>query len=381
MKGWRTVMAMGLMFVAQTALADQAKTRDSGSSGSSKPSGSGGSSASSSAGERHHPSASGASSRSAGPARGQESSASRSRSRVDEGSAVAPRPLTEAERRHPRPGTGTGHRGSYRYGGYGYGYNPYYSYRYRPSYGYYGYWGLSPWYYGSSWGWGWDLGYSYDRRPYGYPRYRYRYDDDDDMGSLRLMVEPEETQVVVDGHYAGEVDDFDGLFQRLHVTPGRHEITLKLKGHQTHKVRVYVPRDETLKIHHHMRRGTEGVVTEENLVRPWEQEREQQRERYAQRRERDLGDDEDKDADNDKDADDDKDADSDTGTVRLNVEPRDASVYVDGEFQGAGREVGRIELAPGRHRIEIVRPGYRTAERDVEVKSGRSEDLDVHLEK
>lgn len=400
MKGWRTAMALGLVFAAQTALADQAKTRESGSSGSSSAgerhhsSGSGASSRSSdsgsssrssdsgrayessssrSAGARHHSSDSGASSRSRDSRRAHESSrgtsASSSRSshpsRVSEARA---RPLTQAERRHPRPGTGTGYRYRYYpYSGYRYGYDPYYYSGYRPYYGYYGYWGFSPWYYGSSWDGGW--GYSYSSGPhhyYGYPRSRYSYDDD--MGAVRLLVEPEETKVLVDGYYAGEVDDFDGIFQRLQVAPGRHEITLKLQGYQTHRVKVYVPRDETLKIHHRMLRGAETEITEENLVRPGDEERAQQTERYSQRRDRD----DDEDAENDEE---------DTGTVRLDVEPRDASVYVDGEFQGAGREARRLELAAGHHRIEIVRPGYRTAERDVEVKSGRSEDLEVRLEK
>lgn len=362
MKGWRTAMALGLIFAAQTALADQAKTRQSGSSGSS------------SAGERHHSSGSGTSSRSSDSGRTHESSSSRgtsaSSSRSSHPSHVSeaqPRPLTEAERRHPRPGTGTGYR-YYPYRSYRYGYDPYYYSGYQPYYGYYGYWGFSPWYYGSSWDSGW--GYSYSSGPhryYGYPRSRYGYSDDD-MGSVRVLVEPEETKVYLDGYYAGVADDFDGVFQRLHVAPGRHEITLKLQGYQTHRVKVYVPRDDTLKIRHHMLRGAETEITEENMVRPGDEERAQPTERYSQRRDRD----DDEDAENDEE---------DTGTVSLNVEPRDASVYVDGAFQGAGREARRLELAAGHHRIEIVRPGYRTAERDVEVKSGRSEDLEIHLEK
>ena len=51
------------------------------------------------------------------------------------------------------------------------------------------------------------------------------------------------------------VDDFDGIFQRLNLSPGRHEITLKLDGYRTHHFRVYVPVDQTLKLHHDMVRG------------------------------------------------------------------------------------------------------------------------------
>lgn len=44
--------------------------------------------------------------------------------------------------------------------------------------------------------------------------------------SLRLQVSPKETEVFVDGYYAGTVDDFDGMFQRLHLERGEHEVAL-----------------------------------------------------------------------------------------------------------------------------------------------------------
>jgi hypothetical protein len=70
---------------------------------------------------------------------------------------------------------------------------------------------------------------------------------------------------------------------------------------------------------------------------------------------------------------------SDSGTLRLSVRPDDASIYVDGEFYGSARRTGGITLPPGRHRIEVVRPGYRTVEREVEVQSGRTESVSIDL--
>ena len=54
----------------------------------------------------------------------------------------------------------------------------------------------------------------------------------DDESSLQLQVTPRETEVFVDGYLAGRVDDFDGRFQRLHIQPGEHELTLYLDGHR-----------------------------------------------------------------------------------------------------------------------------------------------------
>jgi len=38
-------------------------------------------------------------------------------------------------------------------------------------------------------------------------------------------------------------------------------------------------------------------------------------------------------------------------------------------------------LPAGRHRVEIVRPGYRTEEREVEVRAGETAQLEVELER
>ena len=51
--------------------------------------------------------------------------------------------------------------------------------------------------------------------------------------SVQFDVTPRQAEVFVDGYYAGIVDDFDGMFQRLRVEPGQHEITLYLDGYRT----------------------------------------------------------------------------------------------------------------------------------------------------
>ena len=67
------------------------------------------------------------------------------------------------------------------------------------------------------------------------------------------------------------------------------------------------------------------------------------------------------------------------GELRLSVTPVDASVYVNGEFKGTGRDTTALSLAPGQHRVEVVRPGYRTAEREVEVGARGVAELSIEL--
>ena len=93
---------------------------------------------------------------------------------------------------------------------------------------------------------------------YYYPRYYYEYGSYSTHASVRLLVEPAEAEVYVDGYYAGVVDDFDGIFQRLHLTPGTHEITLRLDAFQTWRAEVYAVPDHTVELHHHMLPGARG---------------------------------------------------------------------------------------------------------------------------
>ncbi len=347
----RLLLVAGLALAPTLGLAqDRAVPRGDGGGGSR---GSG----SSDSGSRHtspgvQSSGSGSSSSSGGyESSGSDSSGSSSGSRVS--------PPTNAQRRHPRAGTGSGSGGSY-YPGYP-GYPGYGGGWYYPGYG--GYWwpyGSYGWY-GGGWGYpgGWGAGgwgggvYYHDRR---------------DGGSLRVLVDPAEARVYVDGYYAGVVDDFDGLLQRLHVSPGRHEIALKLEGHKTHRMRVYVGPDATLKLHHEMQQGV-GETSEDLTGGAPLPERELRRERDDETRppvvERDEAPAEAQ----------------ELGRLQLDVQPADASVYVDGAFRGTAREASSLRLAPGRHRIEVVRPGYRTAERDVDVPAGETTRLEVSLER
>jgi hypothetical protein len=264
-----------------------------------------------------------------------------------------------AERRHPRAGTGHGGGGGGGYYPY-YPYNPYYGYGWG---GYYPGWGYSYWwpygafgwyggYWGSPWGWGGGAVYHYA---------------EPDSGSVRVLVDPSKARVYVDGYYAGTVDDFDGLFQRLHVAPGRHEITLKLEGYKTHRVKIYAVPDSTVKIEYDMEKG-QGESSEDltkDLREPEPSRDRSQDERWTEPEQRRPADE----------------MAAASGRLELTVKPDDASVYVDGAFRGSAREASTLKLPAGRHRIEIVRPGYRTHEQQVDIAPGETTDLKVELER
>lgn len=71
----------------------------------------------------------------------------------------------------------------------------------------------------------------------------------------------------------------------------------------------------------------------------------------------------------------------DAAELRLLVRPDDAYVWIDGEFRGTDRGLARLVLRPGRHQVEVIRPGFRTATREVEVRRGATASLRIELER
>jgi hypothetical protein len=122
---------------------------------------------------------------------------------------------------------------------------PYYPYYYRPGislgfyvgspfyygypYGYYGYgYGYPYSYYGARYGYYGYPGYGYGA--YGYPGAGYGYGSSGAYGSVRIQGAPREAEVYADGYYVGIVDDFDGAFHHLDLTPGAHNVEIRAPG-------------------------------------------------------------------------------------------------------------------------------------------------------
>src|SRR5436190_988068 len=72
---------------------------------------------------------------------------------------------------------------------------------------------------------------------------------------------------------------------------------------------------------------------------------------------------------------------SDSGSVAIAVRPTTASVFVDGERWVSPESSGPlvVQLAPGRHSIEVRAPGYRPFSTVVEIHRGESIPVNVSL--
>ena len=190
----------------------------------------------------------------------------------------APAPGNSAQRRYavPRPVApvapavrGNAPYNAPAYGAHGYndhgGYYNAYPYRpYRYGYPAYGYYAPRPYvpayypphYYGPgghfSVYFGWGNGYLYGA-PWTGPVYGYAAPAVSGRqvyyGDVRLIVQPRNAEVYVDGYYAGIVDDFDGTFQRLTIEAGPHHIELSAQGAEPRFFDVYVDPSRAVDIH------------------------------------------------------------------------------------------------------------------------------------
>jgi hypothetical protein len=74
-----------------------------------------------------------------------------------------------------------------------------------------------------------------------------------------------------------------------------------------------------------------------------------------------------------------------TSELKLTIHPKRAAVFLDGNYVGHASELGgkfhSLEVSPGKHRIKVELPGYRTFETDVNVLVGQKSEMKTELVK
>jgi hypothetical protein len=204
--------------------------------------------------------------------------------------------------------------------------------------------------------------YPYGFYPYwGYPYAPYWFDDSSD---LRIQVTPRDAEVYVDGHLAGRVDSFDGMFQRLHVEPGGHEILIYHERYRPIVEKLYLSPREGYKIQRAMEPLGAGdpAPPRPTPSQPPEQLTPSRAGRYMPPPNPGA---------------------SGFGSLSIRVQPADAEVFVDGERWVSPDTGDRIviELGEGTHRVELRKDGHEPYATDVRVRAGDTMTLNVSLPK
>jgi len=194
--------------------------------------------------------------------------------------------------------------------------------------------------------------------------------------SVHLDVTPQDTEVYVDGYYAGIADDFDGMLQRLRVEPGQHEITLYHDGYRAAHQRVYLARDRTFKITQQLERLPAGEVGEPRPIPaplPAGAQPPLPLPRDGRGAPPNLPP---PNAGNSSPT-----AQTATGRLTIQVQPADANVLIDGQPWPAspGQDTVVLDLSEGRHVVQVRKPGYVGYLTEVEVRRGETATVNVTL--
>ena len=270
------------------------------------------------------------------------------------------------------------------YHGHGHGHAHFY-------YGFaYGGW-YAPWsfYYGPYFGAYW---YPYYRSPVFYPAYGwYGMTPSDTASSIKVEVTPKDAKVYVDGYFAGIVDDFDGTFQRLRVSPGKHDVVLFAEGYHLLKQTMYLSPNNTYKIKGELTKLGPGDPPEQAPTPPPMPQPSAQARQLAdpfgepppqgvppppphgqvpqappdQRAIEMRG----------------PSPDSRFGRLAIRVQPQGAEVFIDGERWLAPDTADRlvVNVAEGRHHIEVHKTGFDSFSTEVDVRRGETSPINVSL--
>jgi len=223
------------------------------------------------------------------------------------------------------------------------------------------------WSLGVGWGWPYFGFWGYDAF---YPAYSYRYPQmapPDASAAIELHVSPRKATVKLDGYEVGQARDFNDAYTPLFLTGGDHILEFTYRGYKTLRVRVHGSEGQSIDLHFDLEKG-EGIDARSEAAdrapvpaampasEAAPMEKPAPGARGALR----------------------------TGMMRIRVEPSDAAVYLDGEFLGTADELsklhGALSVAVGEHRVEAVRPGYRTQTAAVTVTETGTEILRLSLE-
>ena len=194
-----------------------------------------------------------------------------------------------------------------------------------------------------------------------YGQREYQYGRDAYSAHLRINFDPVDAEVYVDGSRAGRVSEFDGVFQGLRLTPGRHVVTVYRPGFRTERYNVDLGRDGSRTITGRLERLRPGQVA---ALPPGASGRGRGGWDYgwgagSNASNTQLG--------------------TRLGTISLRVLPGDAEIYVNGSRRSWQRQSNRyaLDLQPGHHRLEVRRAGYAPYYREVDVRAGATVTLDA----
>jgi hypothetical protein len=140
--------------------------------------------------------------------------------------------------------------------------------------------------------------------------------------------------VWIDGNYVGYLKELKGS-KKITLLPGQHEVTVRQSGYQDYVQKVIVEPGEKRLISVSLLLAPRATVPEI------------------------------------------------TATLKLKVKPARAAVFLDEKFVGHAGEFGgrfrSMKISPGKHRIRVELPGYRTFDTELNLLANQESEIKTEL--
>ncbi len=190
-----------------------------------------------------------------------------------------------------------------------------------------------------------------------------------------LRVVPDDADVLLDGKFIGEAYEFSDPGSALRLNSRNHELVIKKKGYVEEVIDLYdySTRDITIRLKLLKDRKYYSSIKE-----PRKKVEEKAKSEYIPKTEPEK-----KPPPAPKPEEEETTKIKEPVNVTLEISPKESSIYLDGRFWGISPESGRIEnlrLKPGRYTLEVVKPGYKSCKKKLDVKD-KNIKLIIKLEK
>lgn len=177
---------------------------------------------------------------------------------------------------------------------------------------------------------------------------------------VRLLVEPDDANVLLNGKWIGEAYEFAAFKTAIRLASRNNEIIVKKEGYLEEVIDLYqyYSRDITIRLKLHEDKDYTGPIKPKEPGKKPKPEYTPKTE-PPEKTPQDLAE---------------KSPEltaAEPVEVFLEILPEEASIYLNGKFWGISPKGGKIEnfrLKPGKYTLEVLKPGYRTFEKELDVK-------------
>jgi hypothetical protein len=142
--------------------------------------------------------------------------------------------------------------------------------------------------------------------------------------------------VWIDGNYVGYLKELKGS-KKIMLLPGEHEVIVRQSGYDDFVKKIVVEPGQTQTVNAVLLRSPRGTSPQV------------------------------------------------TSTLKLKIEPKRAAVFLDDKFVGHASEFGgafrSMLISPGKHRIKVELPGYRTYDTEINLLPGQKTEVKTILVK